>query len=221
MKKLHTKINFKIAADGASASGKTTGCKLIAKKFNMSFLSSGKLYRYCALKILENKGYYNKKIISKISKSITLKKLKNKKLYKPKVVNLSSVIAKKLYVRKTLKKFQENFINKSKLVIIEGRDIGSKIMPNADLKLFFTCSVEKKAKRRLKEFRLKNEKITLRQVEKALIKRDNDDVKRKISPLIMPKNAVLVDTTKLTIKQMEAKLINLVKDSIKTKYGNL
>ena len=94
-------------------------------------------------------------------------------------------------------------------------------MPNADLKLFFTCSTKEKAKRRLKEFKSLNKKITLKQVEKALIQRDKEDTKRKISPLIMTKNAVLVDTTKLTIKQMEAKLTNLVKNSIKKKYGNL
>ena len=108
-----------------------------------------------------------------------------------------------------------------KFVIVEGRDIGSKIMPNADLKIFFTCSIKEKAKRRLKEFKNLNKQITLNQVKKALIQRDNEDTKRKISPLIMTKNAVLVDTTKLSLKQMEAKLINLVKNSIKNKYGNL
>ena len=117
--------------------------------------------------------------------------------------------------------FQKNFIKKYKLVVVEGRDIGSEIMPNADLKLFFTCSTKEKAKRRLKEFKSLNKKITLKQVEKALIQRDKEDTERKISPLIMTKNAVLVDTTKLTIKQMEKKLINLVKERIKKKYGNL
>ena len=134
---------------------------------------------------------------------------------------MSSIIAKKQYIRKALKTFQKNFINNSRLTIIEGRDIGSKIMPNADLKLFFTCSINKKAKRRFKEFKLLNNKITLKQVEKALIQRDKDDIRRKISPLIMPKNAVLVDTTKLSIKEMEVKLINLVIKSVKKKYGNL
>ena len=104
---------------------------------------------------------------------------------------------------------------------IEGRDIGSKIMVNADLKLFFTCSIKEKAKRRLKEFKTLNKNITLKQVEKALIHRDKEDIKRKISPLIMTKNAVLVDTTKLTIKEMEHKLIKLVNAKIKIKYGNL
>ena len=221
MRKINKKIEFKIAADGSSASGKTTGSKLIAKKLNMKFLSSGALYRFCALKTLENKNTYNVKFINKIANSITLKKLQNKKLDSPDVARLSSIIAKKPYVRKALKSFQKNFIKKSKLVVVEGRDIGSKIMPNADVKLFFTCSTKEKAKRRLKEFKNLNKKISLKKVQKALIQRDKEDTKRKISPLIMTKNAVLVDTTKLTIKQMEAKLTNLVKNSIKKKYGNL
>ena len=221
MKKINKKIEFKIAVDGSSASGKTTGSKLIAKKLKMKFLSSGALYRFCALKILKNKNPYNVKFINKVANSITLKKLQNKKLYSPEVAKLSSIIAKKPYVRRALKAFQKNFIKKYKLVVVEGRDIGSKIMPNADLKLFFTCSTKEKAKRRLKEFKHLNKKITLKEVEKALILRDKEDTKRKISPLIMTKNAVLVDTTKLTVKQMEAKLTNLVKNSIKKKYGNL
>ncbi len=221
MSKLNRKIEFKIAADGSSASGKTTGCELIAKKLKMNFLSSGTLYRYCALKIIENRNSYDLKFINNIAKSITYQKLKNKKLYSPEIALLSSVIAKKKYVRDALKNFQKNFINNSKLVIVEGRDIGSKIMPDADLKLFFKCSVREKAKRRLKEFRLMDKKITLKQVEKALFKRDKEDTKRKISPLIMAKNAVLVDTTKLSLKQMEVKLINLVKKAIINKYGNL
>ena len=221
MIKLNKKIKFKIAADGGSASGKTTGSKLIAKKFKMNFLSSGTLYRYCALKTLENKNSYNIRFINKIAKSITLKKLNNKKLYNPEVAKYSSIISKKSYVRKALKSFQNKFIKKYKMVIVEGRDIGSVIMPNADLKIFFTCSVKEKAKRRLKEFKNKNKKISFIQVKKALIQRDKQDTKRKISPLIMTKNAVLVDTTKLTIKQMEAKLFNLVKNSINKKYGNL
>ncbi len=215
------KINFKIAADGSSASGKTTGSKLIAKKFKMNFLSSGTLYRYCALKTLENNNVCNIKFINKIAKSITLKKLNNKKLYNPEVAKYSSIISKKSYVRKALKSFQNKFIKKYKMVIVEGRDIGSVIMPNADLKIFFTCSIKEKAKRRLKEFKNKNKKISFIQVKKALIQRDKQDTKRKISPLIMTKNAVLVDTTKLTIKQMEVKLFNLVKNSINRKYGNL
>jgi len=215
------KIHFKIAVDGSSASGKTTGAKLIAKKLKMQFLSSGTLYRFCALKVIDNKNKLSVKFINRVAKSITLKKLNNKELYSPDVAKLSSQIAKKKFVRSALKNFQKTFIKKSRLVVVEGRDIGSKIMPDADLKLFFTCSIKQKARRRLKEFKTLNKKISLKEVENALIQRDKEDTKRKISPLIMTKNAVLVDTTKLTIKQMEVKLINLVKNSIYKKYGNL
>ena len=222
MRKLNNKIEFKIAADGSSASGKTTGGKLIARKFKMSFLSSGALYRYCALKILENKNKYDVKFVNKIARTIKLNKLNDKRLYYPEVTKFSSIIAKKSFVRKALMNFQKNFIKNSNLLIIEGRDIGSKILgAKADLKLFFKCDIKAKAKRRFKEFRSLDKKITLKQVEKALKLRDIEDKKRRISPLRMTKNAVLVDTSKLTIKQMEKKLVNLVKEKIKIKYGNL
>ena len=93
MIKSNKSITFKIATDGSSASGKTTGAKLISKRFNMNFLSSGSLYRFCALKILKNKNIYNKIFINQIVKSITLKKLQNKKLYIQRF-QLSSLIAK-------------------------------------------------------------------------------------------------------------------------------
>ena len=214
-------IKFSIAIDGSSASGKTTGSKFISRKFKFNLLSSGMLYRYLSYKIIKNGNKYTKKFIVNQSQKITLKKLDNKKLYNPEVTKYSSIISKKLYVRKALKSFQKKFIKKYKLVIVEGRDIGSIIMPNADLKLFFTCSNKEKAKRRLKEFQNQNKKISLIQVKKALIQRDKEDTKRKISPLIMAKNSVLVDTTKLTKKQMEAKLINLVRRSISKKYGDI
>jgi len=219
--KLNKKIKFSIAADGGSASGKTTGGKFIGKYFGMNFLSSGALYRYCALRILKNKKKYNTKFINKVTKSITINNLKNKKLYEPEVTKLSSVIAKKPYVRRALKNFQINFIKNSRLVVVEGRDIATQIMPIADLKIFFKCSVKEKAKRRLKEFKKLKKNITLKEVKKSLVQRDKEDTKRKISPLIKVKNAVLVNTTKLTLKQMEEKLVNLVKNSIKRKYGNI
>ena len=219
MKKKNFK--FSIAIDGSSASGKTTGSKIIAKKFKFKLLSSGRLYRYLAYKIIINKDKYNKKFIKDESKKITLIKLKNKKLNSPKVTKLSSVIATKKYIRKELKKVQVDFIKKNKKVIVEGRDIASKIMPNADLKIFFKCSLKEKAKRRLKEFRVLNKNIKLTDVKKSLKLRDFVDKNRKESPLLFVKGAVLVDTTKLTLKQMRLRLINLVKRKLTTKYGNL
>ena len=214
-------IIFSIAIDGGSASGKTTGSKILSKKFNFKLLSSGKLYRYIAYKIINNRNRYGKKFIINQSKNINLNKLKDKKLYSLEVTKLASIIAKKKYIRNALKKFQINFIKNNKKVIIEGRDIASKIMPKADLKIFFRCSVKEKAKRRLKEFKKNNKNITLKEVEKSLKLRDSSDKNRKESPLLFVKGAVLVDTTKLTIKQMELKLVKLVEKKLLNKYGNL
>jgi len=147
---------FSIAIDGSSASGKTTGAKFISKKFNFKFLSSGKLYRYLSYKIIQNKYNYDQKFILYNSKNITLEKLNNNKnLYSPEITKIASIIAKKKYIRLALKKFQLNFIRKNNKVIIEGRDIASKIIPNANLKIFFKCSIKEKAKRRLNEFKKK------------------------------------------------------------------
>ena len=211
-----------IAVDGSSASGKTTASKIISKKFKLKLLSSGKLYRYIAYKIIKNKNKYNKNIIKNFSKSISEKKLNSKKLYNQNVTNLSSMIAKKKYIRNYLKNYQLDFIKKNKFIIIEGRDIASKILPNADLKLFFRCSVRKKALRRFKEFKKNNSSIKIKEVEKALKLRDFSDKNRKESPLLFVKGAVLVDTTNLTLKQMNSKIVKLVKNRMKQKInGNI
>ena len=216
------KFKFSIAVDGSSASGKSTGSKYISKYFGFNLLSSGKLYRYLAYKIIQNEYNYNDKFIKKISQSINIKKLSNKNLYLPEVTKLSSAIAKKKYIRNNLKKFQTDFIKKNPKVIIEGRDIASKIMPNADLKIFFKCSLDEKAKRRLKEFKKLNNKIKLKDVKEALKIRDFSDKNRKESPLLFTKGAVLVDTTKLNLSQMRLKLKKIVKKEInKKKYGSL
>ena len=213
---------FTIAIDGGSASGKTTGSKFIAKNFGFKILSSGKLYRYLALCILKNNGKYNNNFINKVAKNISLKKLSSNQLYSPKVTKLASIIAKKKYVRFILKKFQKNFIKKNQKIIIEGRDIASKIIPNADLKIFFKCSSKEKTKRRLKELKKTNKKIKLKEVEKSLKLRDFSDKNRKESPLLLVKGAVLVDTTNLNLKQMEVKLNKLVDKHIRRKRnGNL
>ena len=214
-------IKFSIAIDGSSASGKTTGSKIISKKFKFKLLSSGKLYRYLAYKIIKNKNKYDQKYIRNQSKKITLLKLKNKKLNSPQVTKLSSIIATKKYIRNELKKFQIDFIKKNNKVIIEGRDIASKIIPNADLKIFFKCSLKEKAKRRLKEYKKLNKNTKLSEVKKSLKLRDFSDKNRKESPLLFVKGAVLVDTTKLTIRQMKLVLINLVKGELIKKYGNI
>lgn len=221
MKKIIKNILFSIAIDGGAGSGKTTASKIIAKHFDFKLLTSGKLYRYLSFRLIKDKKKpSDKKYLSILTKKITLKKLDSKKLYSSDVTEYASVIAKIKDIRQLLKKFQKQF-SKNKKFIIEGRDIASKILPDADLKLFFTCSIKEKAKRRFEEFKKFNNKITLKEVEKALKKRDSVDKNRKESPLLFVKGAVLVNTTKINIKQMEDKLKKIVSRSIKNKYGNL
>ena len=217
--KLKNNIKLLIAADGGAGSGKTTGSKLLAKKYNLKLLSSGILYRHVALKLLNAKKIKSRNLfLKKITKNITLKDLKNRKLYNPEVTEYTSRIAKTKRIRDYLKNYQKNFA-KNRLCIIEGRDIGTVIIPKADLKLFFKCSLNIKAKRRFKEYRTTNEKISFNEVKKAIKLRDSIDSKRKISPLKPAKDAVVVDTSKVNKKQMLTKISKIVEKKLKEKYG--
>ncbi len=215
------KIKLLISADGSAASGKTTGAKLISKKYELKFLSSGLLYRYAAFLILKfkpkNKFSFLKKKFSNLN-SNTLDKFN---LHSPQISEFSSIIAKQKKLREILKVYQRKFAKKNKRVCIEGRDIGTVILPTADIKFFFTCNINIAARRRYRELKKKNLKIKFSEVKKAMIIRDKLDRTRKISPLIKPKNAVIVPTDKLkNIKGMMKKLTYIVEEKIKEKYGN-
>ncbi len=217
--KLRKNIKLLISADGGAASGKTTGARMISKKYGLNFLSSGLLYRYVSYKLLSKKNIKNKSFFLKsITKNITPQKLKSNKLFSPKVTEHTSIIAKSKKIRLLLKKYQKQFA-KQRLVCIEGRDIGTVICPNADIKLFFKCSLNVKAKRRLNEFKKSNKKITFNEVKKALKKRDLSDTKRKNSPLRLPLSAYIVDTSKLDKKQMLKKLSKIIEKKLQAKYG--
>ena len=219
--KLKSKFNIKIAADGSSASGKTTGAKLFSKKYGIKFLSSGLLYRYSGYLILKNKPINERLFIKKKFRNFKLSNLRNKNLHTPEISELSSKIAKKKEIRDILKHFQKNFVKKNKKVCIEGRDIGTVIMPNADIKFFFTCNLNTAARRRFNDLKKKNPKIKFADVKKAMRIRDNLDRSRRISPLIKPKNAVIVPTDKLkNINGMINKMSNVLERVIKKKYGS-
>ena len=219
--KLKSKFNIKIAADGSSASGKTTGAKLFSKKYGIKFLSSGLLYRYSGYLILKNKPINERLFIKKKFRNFKLSNLRNKNLHTPEISELSSKIAKKKEIRDILKHFQKNCVKKNKKVCIEGRDIGTVIMPNADIKFFFTCNLNTAARRRFNDLKKKNPKIRFADVKKAMRIRDNLDRSRRISPLIKPKNAVIVPTDKLkNINGMINKMSNVLERVIKKKYGS-
>ena len=218
LKKNHKLV---IAADGSAASGKTTGSKLISKKYGLKFLSSGLLYRYASYSLLKHKPKNSISFLKKKFNNLNLNKLNNKFLHSPEVSAYTSVIAKERKVRNILKIFQKKFTKKFNKVCMEGRDIGTVILPKADVKFFFKCNLDVAAKRRFKELRRTNKRISFYEVKKAMRIRDNLDKKRKNSPWIQAKNAVIVQTDKLkNIKGMVKKMSEIIEKRIKEKYGS-
>ena len=218
LKKHHKLI---VAADGSAASGKTTAAKLISKKYGLKFLSSGLLYRYASYQLLKYKPKNTINFLRKCFKHLNLDKLNNKNLHSPEISAHTSVIAKEQKIRNILKAFQVKFAKKYNKVCIEGRDIGTVILPHADIKFFFKCNLSVAAKRRFKELQKNNKKIKLTDVKKAMRIRDNLDKKRKNSPLIQAENAVIVQTDKLkNITGMLNKMSETIEEKLKVKYGS-
>ena len=211
---------LKITCDGGAATGKSTGAKLIAKKYKLAFLSSGLLYRYAAYLILSQKPKNEILFLKRKFKKLNYKKLNKMNLHTSKISDFSSVIARNIYIRNILKEYQINFIKKNKGCVLEGRDASTKILPTSDVKFFFICALKIASKRRFKELKKNDRKIALADVEKALKSRNILDKKRKHSPLKKHKNAVVVDTGKLNKQAMVSKMSKHVEQIVKKKYGN-
>ena len=206
---------LRITCDGGAATGKSTGAKLIAKKFGLSFLSSGLLYRYASYMIIKKNP---KNIINFLKKEfikLNYKKLNNINLHLPKISEHSAIIAKIPAVRNILKKYQKNYIRKNKRCVLEGRDASTKILPNSDVKFFFICSLDIASKRRYKELKKNTKKIKLKDVKLAISKRNLMDKNRKLSPLQKHPDAVVVDTGKLNKQAMLAKMSKYVEKVFK------
>ena len=217
--KLKNSIKFLITCDSGAGAGKTTAAKYLSKKFNLNLLTSGLLYRYLAYKLIKSKKTVDDiSFLKKVTKNINSQLLKNNQLYSPKVTEFTSKIAKIKKIRLLLKKYQKKFAGK-RLAVLEGRDMGI-LFPHEDIKFFFKCSLKVAAKRRFKEFKKTNKKISLKEVENAIKLRNLTDTKRKNSPLRIPKGAVIVDTSKLGKKQMLDKISKIVEEKLFVKYGN-
>ena len=218
LKKHHKLV---VAADGSAASGKTTGAKIISKKYGLKFLSSGLLYRFASHQILEHKPKNKISFLKKTFKKLNLNNLNRINLHSTKISEHTSVIAKEKKVRIVLKSFQKKFARKFSKICIEGRDIGTVILPKADIKFFFVCDLNTAAKRRFKELKKKNKKIKFHIVKKELQIRNFRDVSRKNSPLLESPDAVIVDTGKLRkVPDMINKMSEIVEDKIRSKYGS-
>ena len=209
--------SLQISCDGGAATGKSTGAKMISRKYKLKFLSSGLLYRYASYLILKYKPKNEVNFLRLKFKNLNYKKIEKINLHSPFISANSAFIAKIKKIREILKKFQIEFSKKNKNCCIEGRDISTKILPNSDVKFFFKCNLNIAAKRRYKELKKKNGKIKFAEVKKALRIRNILDTKRKHSPLLKHRNSVEIDTGKLSKRAMVAKMTRYI-DKVLKKY---
>jgi len=186
--------NIIITVDGPAASGKEKISKYISKKWKLKHLDSGVLYRRLALIFLKNKININNinEIKKKLSEIPSISFRKSNKIRTQEISNLASTIAVNKCVREYINNLQYNFVKKNKNncgFVIDGRDIGSVVFKNADLKLYIVVNSEIRAKRRYKQLIDSGEKSIYPQILKDIKLRDKKDKTRINSPLVIPKEA--------------------------------
>lgn len=220
-----------IAIDGYSSCGKSSIAKEISKEFNMVYVDSGAMYRAITLFCLQNhfveESEIDLKKLLNILNKIEIKYNYNKALNKSEIFlnginvendirsrNVSNYVSKVSQIREVrekLIKIQQNIcLNKN--VVMDGRDIATKVMPNADLKFFIKADVDTRAKRRFDELKETDNTITFSEVLNNLNKRDKDDMQRKINPLIKAEDAIVIDNTSLNFAQQNELIFNYIND---------
>lgn len=216
-------MSYSIAIDGPAGAGKSTIAKQIAKKLGIIYVDTGAMYRAMALHLIR-KGItsQNTDKISEACKDadITIKYEAGEQLVilngenvngcirTEEVGNMASVGAANKDVRLKLVELQRELAKKAD-VIMDGRDIGTYVLPNADLKIFLTASSEVRAKRRFDELTAKGVACNIEEIEKDIIERDRRDSTREFAPLKQADDAVLVDSSDLTAQEVAVKIIEL------------
>jgi len=205
---------IKCAVDSPAASGAGTLSKMLAKHYNLLYCDTGKIYRFLAFKLMMQKTKNKVQYLKKISKKINLQQLKNKKLLNDDVAFVASQIAKDLKVRKLVFKFQKKLAynppKKYRGSILDGRDIGSVVVPDADIKFYITANTKVRARRRFKELKKLKKKVVFNEILKSMKKRDREDRLRKHSRLKKTKDSHLINTTNLSIKSSFLKVKNIM-----------
>ena len=191
-----------IACDGEAASGKSTGAKLLSKKYKLLLLNSGLLYRYASKILLTKRPKKPIPYLKKKFKKVSYNLIKKQSLHSQEISNHVGYLAKNKQIREIMRVYQKNIIKKNKRICVEGRDIATKILnknPKYNLAFYFTCKINVAAKRRWKELK---KKVPLKEVQKSLAKRTKMDKNRKNSPLKKVKDAILIRTDKINKKEV-------------------
>ncbi len=209
-----------IAIDGPAGAGKSTIAKLIAKKIGYIYVDTGAMYRAVAWKALQNNTTDSSEIEA-ISQSIRIKLAYTKDglqvwaddtdvtevIRTPEVTRLVSTVATLPEVRHSMLLLQRDMAKEGG-VIMDGRDIGTHVLPNADLKIFLTASIEERAQRRYLELEAKGYEVDLETLKTEIANRDKMDMEREIAPLVQADDAILLDTTSLSIEEVVEKILS-------------
>ena len=187
--------NIVIAIDGPAASGKGTISKAISEKLQFNYLDTGKLYRAIGARYLE--GY--PPIVA--AQSLDSKDLDKYDLQKQEIAQAASEIALIPEVRAALLKFQRDFSQKMPGAVLDGRDIGTIVCPDAKIKIFLTASLEARAKRRYDQLYKNDQKISFKRILKQIRERDERDQTRSSSPMVAASDAKIFDTSELSINE--------------------
>lgn len=213
--------NISIAIDGPAGAGKSTVAKIIAERLRFEYIDTGAMYRAFTFKVLERGISVNDigSIIQELDNTtidftnnhIYLDgEIVDKQIRENRISNNVSDIAKIKEVRAGMVKIQQK-IAKNKSIVMDGRDIGTVVLPNAEYKFFLSASLKERARRRYKELIEKGEKnLTLDEIEKEIERRDIIDSTREISPLVKSKDAYEIDTTNKTIDKCVEEIINII-----------
>ena len=213
-----------IALDGPAGAGKSSIAKLVAKKLSFVYLDTGAMYRTIALYVLKNQIAPSDEaaVVARLDDiEITLSNENgelqifltgenvSKEIRKDEEGKTASAVAKYGKVREKLVSLQQKIASEND-VIMDGRDIGTVVLPNAEVKIYLTASSRVRAERRYKELQEKGETCDLDQIEKDIILRDEQDMNREISPLRQADDAVLVDSSDMSIEEVVNCLIDIV-----------
>ncbi len=217
-----------IAIDGPAAAGKSTVAKKIAEKLNYIYIDTGAMYRALTLKALENQVDPNdEKSLSDLLLKTEIKLIQaetnqrvlldnkdvSEEIRNEIVTQNVSAVAKHRLIREEMVERQRGFIDETNIVM-DGRDIGSHVIPNADVKIFMIASVEERALRRYKENKEKGFEADLTLLKQEIAERDRFDMQREISPLVKADDAIELDTTSLSIDQVVEEILQIIEQKV-------
>ena len=215
-----------IAIDGPAGSGKSTIARLIAKDKGLIYLDTGAMYRLVTLKALNEGILWNNDLnyleeIKKLLDNLNIDIKENgfyldnvdvsEEIRKPIVSENVSDVAAIREVREKMVDLQRKF-SESKNVVLDGRDIGTVVFPNADLKIFLIADAKERAKRRYKELVEKGENVEIEEIYENILKRDKIDSTRKESPLKKAEDAIEVDTTSKNVEEVKNEILRMIND---------